>query len=77
MSINESDIVTFKIYPNPANSTVLVSNVTIGSTVTIIDVMGKREYATNAVNTTVDLSVETLSNGIYFIEIENNGAVVQ
>lgn len=76
-SISENEVTNFNIYPNPANSTVSVSNVTIGSTVTIIDVMGKRVYATKAVYTTVDLSVETLSNGIYFIEIENNGAVAQ
>lgn len=76
-SINEQELNNISIYPNPANSIVSVSNVTIGSTVTIIDVMGKRVYATKAVNTTVDLLVENLSNGIYFIEIENNGAVAQ
>jgi photosystem II stability/assembly factor-like uncharacterized protein len=76
-SVNENDALNFNIYPNPANSTVSVSNLSAGSKVTIIDVMGKRVYATKAVNTTVDLSVETLSNGIYFVEIENNGAVAQ
>ena len=39
--------------------------------------MGKRVSSTKAVNTTVDLSVETLSNGVYFVEIENNGAIAQ
>jgi photosystem II stability/assembly factor-like uncharacterized protein len=76
-SINEQELNNISIYPNPANSTVSVSNVIVGSTVTIVDVMGKRVYSTKAVNTTVDLSVEALSNGIYFIEIENNGAVAQ
>ncbi len=74
-SIIENEAMNFNIYPNPANSTISVSNVTFGSTVTIIDVMGKRVSSTKAVNTTVDLSVETLSNGIYFVEIENNGVV--
>jgi hypothetical protein len=77
LQVNENEVLNFNIYPNPANSAVSVSNVTVGSTVTIFDVMGKRVYATKAVNTTVDLSVETLSNGLYFIEIENNGAVAQ
>lgn len=76
-SVIENEALNFNIYPNPANSNVSVSNVTAGSTVTIIDVMGKRVYATKAVNTTIDLSVENLSNGLYFIEIENNGAVAQ
>jgi photosystem II stability/assembly factor-like uncharacterized protein len=76
-SITENEALNFNIYPNPANSTVSLSNVTAGSTVSIIDVMGKRVFSTKAVNTTVDLSVEVLSNGIYFIEIENNGAVAQ
>ncbi len=76
-SVNENEAFNFNIYPNPANSIVSVSNVTAGSTVTIIDVMGKRVYTTKSVSTTVDLSVETLSNGIYFVEIENNGAVAQ
>ncbi len=76
-SVNENEVTNFNIYPNPANSTVSVSNVTVGSTVTIIDVMGKRVSSTKAVNTTVELSVEAFSNGIYFIEIENNGAIAQ
>ncbi len=76
-SIDEQELNNIKIYPIPANSIVSVANLIVGSTVTITDVMGTRVYATKAVNTFIDLSVETLSNGLYFIEIEHNGVIAQ
>ena len=61
------------LFPNPANSTVTISNARTLQSVTIYNVLGAeilRKTNINAASTQVDIS--DLSSGIYLIKVSNN-----
>lgn len=68
------------MYPNPAHSQVTLSglitdNSTVFNTISILDITGKVVYSENVTVDSVTLSTENLTNGTYFISINNNGVV--
>ncbi len=63
------------IYPNPANNFVSVKNIPSGSVVNITDITGKTVYRSAVANVQETINTETFVNGIYFIQIENNGSI--
>ncbi|MBK7233377.1 MAG: T9SS type A sorting domain-containing protein [Saprospiraceae bacterium] len=78
-AVNSSDANTFdkyaifKIYPNPSNGHITVTNLPIGSTLKVLDITGKLLYSlkTNSENEIID--TEIFMNGVYSIRLENNG----
>ena len=68
--VNEN---SFTIYPNPANTFVTISSPVefINSNIIITDIMGKevRRYTISSINDLINVS--DLSNGIYFVGIDN------
>ena len=64
----------FKIYPNPSNTffNVDLQNPDEEYTLTIFSTLGREIYRTNS-DTIVDIS--KLSNGIYYITVEQNGLI--
>lgn len=77
IGVDELDANAFSLYPNPTTGVVNVvfSNATQNTTVRLKNMLGQTiETKLNVSNkTTFDLS--DYSNGIYFIEVENNGAI--
>lgn len=74
VGVKENTTPQFNIFPNPAknNVTVKISKEQIGSTITVIDMLGNKvAVVMNTKNNEVNLNLETLSNGVYFICIEN------
>ena len=64
----------FRIYPNPANDIINIKmNKAIDGTVYITDVLGQQVFMGKIAsdNSTKQVSVATLSQGVYFIKIES------
>jgi len=72
---NISNQKPFSISPNPANETVTINNMSSGSTIRIIDMYGKVVYSTELAPEQLQLNVSTYVNGIYNVQIENNGKI--
>lgn len=70
--INKTD---FSIYPNPAGNLVTLSKLPNNTFVNITDLAGKHVYS--AITNTKELYINTsgFSNGVYLVQIANNGAV--
>lgn len=78
--IKENTALQFGMYPNPAKNalTLKLSTEQIGSTIRIVDVLGKLIITKEAKNTEEVLNIEELLNGVYFVSIENeHGSMVK
>jgi hypothetical protein len=67
------------LQPNPASTFFTLNNVAEGTSVNIIDVTGKVIVSNSVIDADKTMTIETsnLSNGIYIIQLKNNGAVAQ
>lgn len=67
---------TLSIYPNPAKETVTIGNVPSGSTIRIMDMLGKQVYNNQASATKEIINIDIFTNGIYLIQIETSRQIV-
>ncbi|MBK8367046.1 MAG: T9SS type A sorting domain-containing protein [Bacteroidetes bacterium] len=65
------------LQPNPTSTFFTLSNVAEGTTVNVMDVTGKVAVYKSVIDADKTMTIETdnLSNGIYVIQLNNNGAV--
>lgn len=76
-SIFEADNHQFAIFPNPATTQFTIANADIGTRINVIDMTGK-VILTETVNANTQvISTKELVNGIYFVQLENNGQISQ
>ncbi len=76
--INENSLLkNITLQPNPASTFFTLNNVVEGTSVNVIDVTGKVIVSNSVIDTDKTMTIEThnLSNGIYVIQLKNNGAV--
>lgn len=73
-SFNKNEF-AFDIYPNPAKETVIIGNLPISSTLNITDIAGKTVYSSVIINEQTIISTTEFVNGVYIIQVTNNGAV--
>lgn len=77
-SINETNLLSsITLNPNPATTHFILNNVASGTTVNIIDVTGKVLISEIITSQESIIETSTLLNGIYFIQLKNNGAILQ
>jgi hypothetical protein len=76
-SISENESINFELYPNPAQESVTLNNLTIGSTLRLIDLTGKTILERAVSSTTLDLDLNLVKNGIYLVQLVQNGAIAQ
>lgn len=78
-SISESSMIsnTFKIYPNPANDVITINYdglTEINSSIEITNTVGQIIMKQDVANETLkNINVSNLSNGIYFVQLKQNG----
>jgi len=65
-----------RFYPNPANNFVTITNILIGSKLKVIDITGKLVYNSIIESEQTTISTVGIVNGVYIIQVENNGEVV-
>ncbi len=68
LSINDIDDHSFKIYPNPATSSITYSNTLVGEHYKIYNLLG-REVGKGEMTQT--LSVSSLANGVYILKVDS------
>jgi len=80
--VEESEVLSeILVYPNPACTYFTLSNVVEGTSVNVIDVTGKVVASTssatviNSGDKSMTIETSNLSNGVYMIQLKNNGAV--
>ncbi len=73
LSIDDNSFENLKVYPNPVDKTIYISNNSIIDKVEITSLIGRKIWTKNleTMNSTID--VTTLSDGVYFITIESLG----
>ena len=75
-NLNEKDAVKFNIYPNPASEQVTISNIEVGSIVSLIDLSGKMISQTIANSSSLNIPTSDFNAGVYFVRVmSENGAV--
>jgi Domain of unknown function (DUF4465)/Secretion system C-terminal sorting domain len=65
---------SFIVYPNPAKDFIVIESENVISEISIIDLTGKEMMKKNAMNGE-NISVSTLSKGIYFLQIKNESTI--
>lgn len=65
----------FSIYPNPASEFVTLTNLSNSTSVSITDLAGKQVYSTTANATELSINTSGFANGVYLVNIGNNGSV--
>lgn len=64
-----------KVYPNPAKTSVTVSNLPQQATIAVIDITGKAVFTTKAsFSKTIDVS--SYANGVYVVQINSNEGLI-
>jgi hypothetical protein len=66
---------SISIFPNPSSYLVNIGNIPNNSTVRIMDMTGKLVYSSTVVDTQTTISTLEFLNGIYLIQLENNGNI--
>jgi len=66
---------SFKIYPNPAQGFATVGDISRGSVVRLLDVTGKVVFSASSSEDTFHLKTDTLEDGLYLVQVEENGSV--
>ena len=57
------------LYPNPAHTTVTLSGVELGATVSVVDLNGRTLATYTAADTTLTIDVSDMAQGAYFVRI--------
>ncbi|MBA7523758.1 hypothetical protein ES705_15892 [subsurface metagenome] len=67
------DVKGVYVYPNPVSSGIVnITNLTIGSEVTVWNVIGQRVKSFIATSESMQVDINELSKGIYFVETGSN-----
>lgn len=72
-SINEIDFGnSFSVYPNPANSELVVNCQEKINEIKVFDIIGKEMYSSHASTSNVKLQISNFNPGIYFIQLKSD-----
>lgn len=76
LSVDESEMSLFEIYPNPASDFVTIQSTNDGkASVKIIDLMGKVQFQKELISQQNEIKLTDLPNGVYIIEFTSNGSI--
>ena len=77
VSLNETtENQSIAFYPNPANNFLNLEGIPQNSNLKIVDITGKIVFESTLQNYFERIDVSTLNNGIYFIQVTNNGSII-
>ena len=65
----EDNLLSISIFPNPTQEMLYVDGINAGETIRIFSLDGQMLLSSTAGNGTISLSVESLSNGVYLLQI--------
>jgi hypothetical protein len=71
-AIEENEMNTISIFPNPATQDITVSTAGEGSkSITVTDVSGKVVLAVNTESSSYKINIENLSSGVYHVRVRD------
>jgi len=73
--VDENGTSRLNLYPNPASSVFTMDGLTVGSTITVIDAMGRSVMSQAVSGGRMEVSVAGLSTGIYLVQVQEGNAV--
>ena len=65
----EDNLLSISVFPNPTQEMLYVDGINAGETIRIFSLDGQMLLSSTAGNDTISLSVESLSNGVYLLQI--------
>lgn len=78
LGVNENEVISFGLYPNPSTGLVKIEGQFAGSTsVSVADLNGRIVYSANDVNTGLEMNLTDLEAGIYTVIVSENGISAQ
>ncbi len=75
LSVNEAELLGFKIYPNPSQDNWTIKSNSLVTSVQLFDILGKQVLSLNPNVSLVNIDGSDLSKGLYFARINSNGNV--
>lgn len=74
VGVAEATVGTFSLYPNPATSSVTLDGLTTGSTINLMDAVGRMvgSFAANAER--MEIPVSGLGKGMYLVQVMDSGS---
>lgn len=76
LSVEEFQVNTIKIYPNPVKGNILIIEITQNASFEIYDILGKKILHGNITPTNKQVSVSKLNKGVYILKLEtSNGSI--
>ena len=76
-AVENVELNSISLYPNPATEFVVVNGVELGSTVAVIDAQGRMVQEVEAVSDEVRLNVQNYVDGVYFVVVRGNATSVR
>ncbi len=75
--VSEEKLNQISLFPNPASTFFTLNNVIERTSISVMDVTGKIIVSNSVIDADKTMTIETsnLSNGVYMIQLKNNGAV--
>jgi hypothetical protein len=64
---------SFIIYPNPAQNSISISDLTLGAEISILDLSGKVIFNTKVNSNQLTINTEDFTNGLYLIHVNHSG----
>ena len=69
----EDEDQTFTIYPNPAQNSISLSDLTLGAEIGILDLSGKVIFNTKVYSNQLTINTDDFTNGLYLIHLNQSG----
>ncbi len=73
LSVNENQIEGFSFYPNPVQNELHLKAIHALETITIYNLMGQVVYKEKGMSTNTSINMETLTSGLYMMEVSSQG----
>lgn len=72
INFNNNEINSFKVFPNPANSSLQIETVNNNSNIKIIDISGRTIIDIHSQKSNNKINISELNKGIYFVKLTTN-----
>jgi hypothetical protein len=75
IGVNDINVNSFSIYPNPANKVLIIKNLNKESQINIFDITGRIIYAENILTSDTELNIDNWKDGIYTVQVITEGKI--
>ena len=73
--VNETALISWTIFPNPAKGNITIAPLQSGSNVIITNIAGRKVFNAVIKSERININTAAFDNGVYIIQVVNNGAV--